>query len=398
MPNAFDPLSWLTGELELWRERGLARRRVIWDERDGVELTVAGRTLVNFGSNDYLNLAGEERVIAAAVEAARLAGWGAGASPLVTGYSTWHARLEQQLARFKQTEAALLFSSGFAANFGVLSAIVGADDLVFSDARNHASLIDGCRLSKAQVVVYPHCDWRQLDALMAAEPRARRRLIATDTIFSMDGDAAPLAELAEIAERRRAMLLVDEAHAMGLLGERGSGLVEALGLEHAVALRIGTLSKAVGSVGGFVAGSAPLVEWLVNRARPYVFSTAIPPAAAAAATASLAIIEAEPGRRQGLLARAAQFRQTLSAQGWNIGRSCSQIVPIYLGDPHMAMQMGAALRERGFWCPGIRPPSVPEGESLIRVSLTSGHTQAHLDALVAALADCRHELASVRVV
>lgn len=390
MCDADEPLSWIETELADWASRGLQRHRAACDARHGACVTTAGRRLVNFGSNDYLNLATDARVVAAVRATIDEFGWGAGASPLVTGFSKWHEQLERRLAQFKNCSAALLFSSGFAANSGTIGAIIGRGDVVFSDEHNHASLIDGCRLAKANIVVYPHCDWRQLDALMGEAGDARRRLIVTDTVFSMGGDTAPLIELAEIAERRGAMLMVDEAHAMGVFGRRGSGLAESLDVEGRVAVRVGTLSKAVGSIGGFVAGSGSLIDWLQNRARPYVFSTAIPAAAAAAACAAIDIIESSADARMNLLAKADCLRAALSARGWNVGRSCSQIVPVYVGESERAMRLSRALSHRGFWCPGIRPPSVSEGNALLRISLTSQHSDAMITELVHAIDDCRN--------
>ncbi len=325
----------------------------------------------------------------AVAEAADCDGWGSGASPLISGYGEGHRRLEEELAQFEGTEAALLFSSGFAANAGTIAALVGPGDVVFTDRKNHASLLDGCRLSRADVRVYPHCDCRRLEELLARCGHYRRRLIATDGLFSMDGDLAPLEELAELAERRDAMLLVDEAHATGVFGAQGRGVAEHLGVEDRVDVRVGTLSKALGSVGGFVAGSRSLVEWLVNRARPYVFSTAPPPAVAAAALAALRIVRDEPERRRRLLAQAESARSELVAQGWDTGGSASQIIPVVVGDAARAVELAAALRDRGLFVPAIRPPTVPQGEACLRISLTSGHTDAMIAALLEALSDRR---------
>ncbi len=293
------------------------------------------------------------------------------------------------MAQWLGTQAALVFSSGYAANVGAVTALVGRDDAVFGDAKNHASLIDGCRLSRAEVFVYPHGDCTALAEQLQASAGFRRRLIVTDSLFSMDGDLAPLADLADLADRHGAMLLVDEAHATGVFGAGGSGLVELANLADRVHVRIGTLSKALGSAGGFVAGSRLLVDWLLNRARSYVFSTAHPPAVCAAATAAIDIAAAEPWRRTELLARSAQLRRRLSAAGWNVGAGASQIIPLVVGDPVRTMQLAAVLREQGFWVPGIRPPSVPAGESLLRVSVSYGHTSEQLDTLALALARLR---------
>ena len=380
--NKPDPLAWIDDELARLERQGLRRRL---SERRGAQtatVTLDGRTLVNFGSNDYLGLAADPRLAAAAHAAIEHDGWGSGASPVVSGRSSSHAELERRLAEFEGTQAALVFPSGFAANSGIIPALVDEGDAVFADAKNHASLIDGCRLSRAARFVYPHCDCDALEQQLRQAGRLRRRLIATDTLFSMDGDLAPLADLAALAERYDAMLLVDEAHATGLFGEHGRGAVEHFGLHDHVPIRVGTLSKALGTAGGFVCGRQSLIDWLANRARPYVFSTAQPAATSAAAIAALEIVKNEPHRRQVLLDRATDLRSRLSAQGWNTGASATQIIPLYVGDAERAMQLTAKLREAGYFIPGIRPPTVPEGESLLRISLCYHHT-AEMTASVA---------------
>ena len=377
-----DPLDWLAAALESLDSEHLRRRLQTHAGAQGPTLTIEGRELVNFGSNDYLGLAADERLTAAAAEALPAAGWGAGASPLITGHAELHQKLETRLAEFEATEAALLFGSGFAANVGTIAALVGRGDAVFGDQFNHASLIDGCRLSRADVHIYRHADCDHLAELLSSAPTSGRRLIVTDSVFSMDGDLAPLVEIANLAERYGAMLLVDEAHATGVLGEHGRGLAELLGVEDRTHVRIGTLSKALGSIGGFVAGRQTLIDWLVNRARPYVFSTALPPVASAAALAALNIVQNEPHRRRQLVQRAADLRTRLAAQGWNVGRSASQIIPIVLGDAERTMRLSGMLRERGLLAPGIRPPSVPEGGSLLRISLSYAHTPEMLARLV----------------
>ncbi len=307
----------------------------------------------------------------------------------MSGRANSHAELERRLAEFEGTEAALVFPSGFAANAGTIPALVDEGDAVFADAKNHASLIDGCRLSRAERFVYPHGDCDALETMLRDAGHFRRRLIATDTLFSMDGDLAPLPRLAALAEEYDAMLLVDEAHATGVFGERGTGVVEHFGLHDGVHIRIGTLSKALGTGGGFVCGRQSLIDWLANRARPYVFSTAQPAATSAAAIAALDVVATEPHRRRELLQRTATLRSRLSEQGWHTGNSASQIIPLYVGDPDRTMRLAAELRQAGYFIPGIRPPTVPEGESLLRLSLCYHHTPAMIDALVAALARVR---------
>lgn len=378
-------LDWLDAALTDLDRADLRRTRVTRTGPMGPTVEIDGRTLLNFAANDYLALAGDPRLAAAARAAADAAGWGAGASPLVAGYTAAHAALERRLAQFEQTEAAVVFGSGFAANLGSIAALVERGDAVFSDELNHASLIDGCRLSRADVAVYRHADVDHLAELLEAARGARRRLIVTDGLFSMDGDLAPLAALVELAERHGAMLLVDEAHATGVFGPTGRGAAEALGVAERVAVRMGTLSKALASLGGFVAGSQSLAEWLVNRARSYVFATALPPAVAAAAAAALDVVRDEPQRRVGLLERAAWLRAALVEQGWDVGRSASQIVPVIVGPPGRAVELAARLRAAGLLVPAIRPPSVPAGQARLRISLSSGHTAAMVEQLASEL-------------
>ncbi len=381
-----DPLDWIDEELVELERQGLLRSRSTHAGAQQVRLKVDDRELINFGSNDYLGLAADVRLTAVATAALAGQGTGAGASPLVTGHAAAHQQLETALAAFEGTERALLFSSGYAASIGAISALAGRGDAIYADAKNHASMIDGCRLSRAEVHVYPHRDVAALASQLAASGSVfRRRLIATESVFSMDGDLAPLAELAELAERFDCMLLVDEAHATGIFGASGRGLGEQLGIDDCVQVRIGTLSKALGSAGGFVCGSERLIEWLVNRARPYIFSTALPPATCAAAEAALAIVQRDAAARQQLLARAERLREQLREQGWQLGDSASQIIPLIVGNPQRAIELSRQLRDDGLLVPAIRPPSVPPGESLLRVSLTTAHTEPMVEALLASL-------------
>jgi 8-amino-7-oxononanoate synthase len=385
-------LAWIDEELAALDRQSLRRRRVVHAGPQGATIEIAGQTLANFGSNDYLALTGDARVVAAAREAAEQEGWGAGASPLLTGYSQSHELLERRLAEFEQTEAAVVFVSGFAANLGTIGALVGPGDVVFSDQWNHASMIDGCRLSRAEVCVYPHADVRALAGQLRDAGKYRRKLIVTDSLFSMEGDFAPLAELADLAERYEAMLMVDEAHGTGVFGAGGRGVAEHLGVMERVDVRMGTLSKALGASGGFVAGSRRLVDWLVNRARPYIFSTASPPATCAAAASALEIVRQEPWRRETVLALARELRERIRGEGWDVGRSESQIVPLVVGEPERALQLSAYLREQGIWAPAIRPPSVPAGRALLRISLTAGHRKEMIDQLCEALGHYRSRM------
>ena len=377
-------LSWVEEELDALGTANLLRPRRLRSGRQAGTVSLDGRSLVNCGANDYLGYAGDPRLVKAAAKGACGEGAGAGASPLVSGHSQIHEALSASLADLLSANSALIFPSGYAANTATIAAVAGPGDLIVSDARNHASIIDGCRLSRAEVAIYPHRDVASAARLLATSA-ARRRLLVTDSLFSMDGTIAPLADLAQLAAETGSMLLVDEAHATGLFGGRGSGLVEAAGLETAVAIRTGTLSKALGSAGGFVAGHEGLIEFLRHRARAWMFSTAHPPAAAAAACQAIELINTEPHRRMELIQRAAAFRQRLTDAGLAIGDAAAQIVPVILGQPDRAVAASAALAEAGFFVPAIRPPSVPEGESLLRVSLSWLHDDETLERLAGAI-------------
>jgi 8-amino-7-oxononanoate synthase len=383
------PLSWITDELAALRAGDLLRELPAPLGMQGPVVEHRGAWLINFASNDYLGLAADERLVAAAAEACRAEGVGRGAAPLVCGRANAHVQLEARLAAFEHAEAALLFPSGFAANAGTIPALAGRNDAIFADAKNHASLIDGCRLARATTHVYPHRDIAALATQLEKHHKARRKLIVTDTLFSMDGDVAPLVAIGKLAAEHGAMLLVDEAHATGVFGAQGRGLAEACDLERIVGadslIRIGTLSKALGAAGGFVVGSRDLIQWLANRARSYVFSTAQPAATSAAALVALDIVASEPWRRTQLLETGARVRSQLRSDGWTLGDSISQIIPIVVGSPADALTLTGRLREAGYWVPAIRPPSVPPGESLLRLSLTAGHTPEMIDGLLATL-------------
>ncbi|HVX60968.1 MAG TPA: 8-amino-7-oxononanoate synthase [Pirellulales bacterium] len=385
MSMANDPLAWIADELDLLAQRDLHRQLRAIERPQTARLQMGGREFVNFAANDYLGLAADSRLVEAAVRAAKQWGWGAGASPLVVGRTQAHAQLERRLAEFEGTDSAILFSTGFAANQGAITALVGKGDAVFSDALNHASIVDGCRLSRAEVHVYPHADLSSLQKLLATASASGRRLIVTDSLFSMDGDLAPLTDLAELARKYDCMLMVDEAHATGVFGRKGRGVAEHLGCEDGVHIRVGTLSKALGGIGGFVAGSRMLTDWLANRARTYVFSTALPPAAAAAACTALDIVAREPLRRETLLSRAANLTSRLKGQGWNVGTTRSQIIPLLIGEASQALTISATLAGQGYWAPAIRPPSVPAGEARLRISLSYAHDDSMIDGLVEAL-------------
>jgi 8-amino-7-oxononanoate synthase len=381
-----EPLAWIDDEIAALREAGLERPARVRDGRQAAEVTLDGRTLLNFGANNYLGYAGDVRLTKAASKGSCAEGFGAGASPLVSGHSLAHEQLEQAIATLLDVEAALVFPSGFAANTATIATLTGPDDFIASDARNHASIIDGCRLSRARIGIYPHRDLAALDALLATAHTARRRLIVTDTLFSMDGTIAPLADLADLARKHAAMLLVDEAHATGVFGHRGSGLVEETATADGVHVRVGTLSKALGAAGGFVAGNAKLIHWLRHTARAWIFSTAHPPGVAAAATRAIRLLAEEPQRRVDLLGRAADFRIALKRHNLDIGEAESQIVPVVVGAPQAAVALSEQLADEGFFVPAIRPPSVPQGRSLVRVSLSWLHEPQDLTRLAEVIA------------
>ncbi len=373
---------WATEELVALSARDLLRHLEPLSGPQGPTVQVGGdETLINFSSNDYLGLANDAALKAAAAEALETFGVGAGASRLITGDSTLHRNLERAIAQLEGTQAALLFNSGYAANVGILSTVCGDGDVLFSDALNHASVIDGCRLSRAKTVVFPHRDVAALEQLIATHP-GRRRLVVTDSIFSMDGDRAPLKELAALCERTGVALMVDEAHATGVCGATGAGLCEELGVE--ADFRMGTLSKALGAFGAYVACTADVRQWLFNRARSVVFSTSLPPAVCAAATAAITRIRSDSRPRDALWKNIRFFAAGLRKLGLPAHED-SAIFPVVLGAPEKALAASRELRTKGLLVKPIRPPTVPEGTSRLRFALSAGHTEEHLTRALAAL-------------
>jgi 8-amino-7-oxononanoate synthase len=393
-----DFFPWMKDELLWLAEQGLVRERRTVLRRPGGRCEVGGRELCDFASNDYLGLSQDPLVIESARSAAAECGAGSGGSSLVVGRSPWHARLEERLARFEGQEAALLFPTGFAANVGTIAALVERDDLICSDRLNHASLIDGCRLSGAEVYVYDRDRLERLDGRLLAAYDVRRKLIVTDGVFSMDGVLAPLGELCELAARHGAMLLVDEAHGTGVFGPRGRGVCELAEVEDKVAVRVGTLSKAVGSLGGFVTGSRLLVDWLWNRARTQIFSTAAPPSACAAAYAALDIIEAEPQRREKVLALSQHLRRGMAERRLEtVDGGTGPIVPILCNEPDAAVYFARRLEQSGFLVGAMRPPSVPSGTSRVRIGVTAAHSAEDIVSLLRALEEISWEMSENRV-
>lgn len=361
-------------------------RRTVLTPRDGQgeTLSIDGRELLNLTSNNYLGLAADPRVVEAAAEAARAYGASVSASRLLCGSTPLHEELEGRLATLKGQEAALLYSSGYLANLGVLTALARPGDAIFSDSLNHASIIDGCRLSGAETRVYRHCDAGHLAELLATTP-ARRRLIVSETVFSMDGDVAPLPALVDLARSHDAVLVLDEAHATGVLGPNGEGALARLDIDPEGIVIVGTLSKALASAGGFVAADATVIDYLVNRSRPFIFNTALPPASVGAALAALDIVAAEPGRRAHLDALATRLGDGLVAAGYPPSASETAIVPLLLGSADAALALEQRLRDAGILSRAIRPPTVPEGTARIRFNLIATHTTDDVDRVLAAV-------------
>ncbi len=364
---------------------GLRRRPLRISGPQGPEILIDGRQVICLCSNNYLGLAAHPLLGAAAVESAYQEGAGSGASRLITGTMDAHWEAEAAFAAFAGTASALLFSSGYAANLGTIQALVGVGDAVFSDALNHASLIDGCRLSRAEIHVYRHRDADHLRSLLRQHRgRARRALVLSDSLFSMDGVVAPVADLASVARAFDAGFLVDEAHALGVLGPAGRGVCAAEGIQPDIL--VGTLGKSFGVAGAFVAGRESVISFIRNRARSFVYSTAPPPAVARAALAALPLVRDADDARAKLLSHARRLRTALREQGFEVPHADSQILPVLIGENDRTMQLSAALLERGVFVQGIRPPTVPEGTARLRLTPMATHRSEHIDQAIAAFA------------
>ena len=372
--------------------RGLRRRRRVIGSPQGAHLLVDGRRMLAFGSNDYLGLAGDPRVAKALAEAADRWGAGSGAAHLISGHSAAHHALEEALAVFTGRRRALLFSTGYMANLAVVTALAGRGDLVLEDRLNHASLLDAGLLSGARFMRYAHGDVADAGKRLTARTESVRLLI-TDGVFSMDGDVAPLRGLADVAREQKAWLMVDDAHGLGVLGETGGGCLQHLGLDAEQApILMGTLGKAFGTAGAFVAGDEALIEWLIHRARPYIYTTAQPPAVAAATRAALDIVRTETWRRDKLNALIHRFRDGAAQRGLDLTPSYMPIQPIVVGGNHAALAWAEALENRGILVTPIRPPTVPEGAARLRITLSAAHEEAHVDRLLDALEQARDTL------
>ncbi|MGB2691301.1 MAG: 8-amino-7-oxononanoate synthase [Thermodesulfobacteriota bacterium] len=388
-----DPLEWIKDELKQIHDKQLFRLLTELETGQSPEVTISGKTYVLLGSNSYLGLSVDPKV----VESARLAlekyGTGSGGSRLVSGSFDLHRQLEEKIAEFKNTESAILFSSGYLANIGTISALVGSDDIIYSDELNHASIIDGARLSRSTVRIYKHLDLNHLTELLESDKNTKcRKLIVTDTVFSMDGDLVPLPQLVEISEKYGCILMIDEAHATGVLGKRGSGATEHFGVEDRVPVVMGTLSKAIGSLGGYIAGSQELIDFIRNRVRSYIFDTSLPPASIAASITAIDIIENEPERREHLWNMVNKFKTGVENTGLRILPSHSAIIPVLIGDAEPALNFAKILRENGVFTPAVRPPSVPHGMCRIRVTIMAKHTEDHVETALKAFRDAYEQI------
>jgi glycine C-acetyltransferase len=375
-----DPLAYLSEQLASWRSAGTFQRLRLLESACEPVSQVDGREVINLASNNYLGLANHPKLVEAAVDAAKKYGAGSAAVRTISGTMSLHMQLEERIAAFKNVEACVVFQSGFTANSGTVSAVLTPEDHIISDELNHASIIDGCRLSKAKIHVFTHGNPAAAEAkLQALQGVAGRKLLITDGVFSMDGDIGPLPQLVELAERYGAIMMVDDAHSSGVLGRNGRGTIDHFGLHGRVDIQVGTLSKAVGVLGGYVCGSRDLIDYLYHRARPFLFSTSHPPAVAAACLAAFDILENEPERIEQLWANTQHFQAGLRTAGFSTGASQTPITPIHVGDAAKAFEFSRALFDAGVFATGIGFPTVPQGKARIRAIVTAAHTFSQLD-------------------
>src|SRR5579862_2422265 len=375
-----DPLAYLGEQLTEWKEAGTYQRLRILEGPSAAESRFDGKNVINLASNNYLGLTTHPKLIEAAIEATRKYGAGSGAVRTISGTMDLHMELERRIAKFKNVEACVVFQSGFAANAGTVSAVLTPEDHIISDELNHASIIDGCRLSKAKIHVFPHKDVAGAERKLAdLDGKPGRKLLITDGVFSMDGDIGPLPGLVEAAEKHGAIMMVDDAHSSGVLGRAGRGTIDHFDLHGRVHIQVGTLSKAIGVLGGYVCGSRNLIEFLYHRARPFLFSTSHPPAVAASCMAAFDVLEEEPERIQKLWDNTKYFKQGLSVAGFNTGISETPITPVIVGEARQAHALSAALFDEGVLATGIGFPTVPEGKARVRTIVTATHTRAELD-------------------
>jgi glycine C-acetyltransferase len=377
MPN---PLAYLHDQLEQWRREGTFQRLRVLESESAAEARFDGRDVINLASNNYLGLTTHPKLREAALAATRRYGVGSGAVRTISGTMRVHMLLEERIAAFKNVEACVVFQSGFAANAGTVAAILGPEDHIVSDELNHASIIDGCRLSRAKIHVFRHKDVAAADGILAGlEGAPGRKLLITDGVFSMDGDIGPLPGLVEAAEKHGAIMMVDDAHASGVLGRNGRGTVDHFNLHGRVHIQVGTLSKAIGVLGGYVCGSRDLIEFLYHRARPFLFSTSHPPAVAASCMAAFDVLEQEPERIARLWDNTRYFKTGLVSAGFNTGISETPITPVIVGDAALAHQLSHELFQEGVLATGIAFPTVAKGKARVRTIVSATHTREDLD-------------------
>jgi glycine C-acetyltransferase len=375
-----NPLAYLSEQVESWRQAGTYQRLRVLESEAAAESRFDGHDVINLASNNYLGLTTHPKLREAAIEAVRRYGAGSGAVRTISGTMSIHMQLEERIARFKNVEACVVFQSGFAANAGTVAALLTPDDHIISDELNHASIIDGCRLSRAKIHVFPHKDAGRAGEILAGlASTPGRKLLITDGVFSMDGDIGPLPGLVDAAECHGAIMMVDDAHSSGVLGRAGRGTIDHFGLDGRVHVQVGTLSKAIGVLGGYVCGSRDLIEYLYHRARPFLFSTSHPPAVAAACLAAFDILEQEPERIQALWDNTRYFKQGLASAGFDTGMSETPITPVMVGEVRRAHEFSRALFEEGVLATGIGFPTVAEGKARVRTIVTATHTRAQLD-------------------
>lgn len=385
-------LSSLEKELSELREKGLYREFRTVRSHPGEWVTIDNKRLLNLSSNNYLALAGDLRIKRAAAAALEDCGFGATASRLVVGNYELYNRLEKEIADFKGTEAALVFNSGYAANLGIIQALIGRGDMVVSDRLNHASIIDGIVLSRAEHRRYKHRDMASLEKILKTSGAFRRKLIITDSIFSMDGDLAPLKEIAQLKHKYGALLMLDEAHGCGVFGDKGRGLAEAAGVSGAVDIHMGTFSKAFGGMGAYAAGTGTLIEYLRNKSRSLIYTTALPPVVVGGLLEALRIIREESWRRENLLAKAEKLRNALRQQGFDTLHSQSQIIPVVIGSARKTLEFSLRLFARSIFAPAVRPPTVPADTARIRLALMATHSDDDLETALQKMAQTGYEL------
>jgi glycine C-acetyltransferase len=377
-PMRADPLRYLSEELDTLKSQGLYRHLRVLEGEQKAHASFDHRSVVNLSSNNYLGLTTHSRLRERALEATRTLGVGSGSVRTIAGTMTIHMELEHRLAEFKRTEATVVFQSGFTANAGTVSSILGKDDFIISDELNHASIIDGARLSRATIKVFPHRDADAARAIVRELPHERRRLIISDGVFSMDGDLGALPELCDVADEFGCIMMVDDAHASGVFGRSGRGTIDHFGLHGRVDIQVGTLSKAIGALGGYVAGSRAFIDFLYHRARPFLFSTSHPPSVAAACLAAIDVLESEPQLIERLWENTRFFKAGLQALGFNTGASESPITPVIVGDAALAMKLSDALFDNGVFAQGIGFPTVARGKARVRTIVTATHTRDEL--------------------